>query len=146
MTDPQNSPAVSRDELLDRLAPEFLSLLEQYAKDPGLLEGLEGACVAIVARELEAQETYTRTLKREHREMRDFLIKENTTDFEDDETQQNERTALILSITPKRPAAIVLTSEVELGETEQEHRERMERKRREIAYWENEIDRLISKP
>jgi hypothetical protein len=36
----------------NRLCDEFLPLLEQYAKDPGLCEGMEGALCSIVWREV----------------------------------------------------------------------------------------------
>jgi len=54
-------------ERMKRLAPQFLDLLKQYAKDPGLLEGLEGACVAIVDQEVRTLEDKLEAYERQLR-------------------------------------------------------------------------------
>ncbi|WP_146118968.1 carboxypeptidase M32 [Blastopirellula marina] len=56
-------------ERMERLAPEFLSLLEQYAKEPELLEGLEGACVAIVNQEVRSIQARNKVLEGEVKRM-----------------------------------------------------------------------------
>ena len=56
-------------ERMKRLAPQFLDLLEQYAKDPGLLEGLEGACVAIVDEEVRTLEAKIEENERDYADL-----------------------------------------------------------------------------